>query len=80
MVVIRCGKSNFKERENLGWVQHFFVNDLVGFPSCKKIKAIYEAMETRQFQGVLGNVRFLSKVSCEGMSSKACLGMIICDK
>ena len=80
MVVIMCGQSNFKERETLGWAQHCFSNDLVGFPSCKKIKAIYESMTTRECQGVLGNVRFPSKASCEGMSAKACLGMLICDR
>ena len=80
MVVIRCGKSNLKERETLGWAQHYFSNDLVGLPSCKKSKAIYESMTTRECQGVPRNVRFPSKDSCEGMSAKACLGMLMCDK
>ena len=80
MVVIRCGKSNFKERDTLGWAQRCFSNDLVGFPSCKKSKAIYGGMIARECQGVPGNVRFQSKASCEGMRSKACLRMLICDR
>ena len=80
MVAIRCGKINFRERENLGWAQHFSVNDLVGFPSCKNSKAIYESMTTRQSQGVPGNVRLPSKDIFQGMSAKECLGMITCDK
>ena len=64
MVVIRCEKSNFRERETLGWAQHFFSNHLVGFPSCKKSKAIYEGMTARECQGVRGNVRFPSRASC----------------
>ena len=79
MVVIRCGQSNFRERETLGWVQHCFSNDLVGFPSCKKSKAIYEGMPTRECEGVIGNVRFPGKASCEGMSAKSCLVMLVCD-
>ena len=55
MVVIRCGKRNCKERETLGWAQNCFSNDLVGFPSCKKCKSIYEGMTTRECQGVPGN-------------------------
>lgn len=38
MVVIRCVQCNFRQSENLGWAQHFFVNDLVGFPCCKKVR------------------------------------------
>ena len=64
----------------MGWAQHCFSNDLVGFPSCKISKAIYGGMIAREFQGVPGNVRLPSKAICEGMSAKACLGMIICDK
>jgi len=41
MIVIRHGQRNFIERETLGWAQHCFSNDLVGFPSYKKIKVIY---------------------------------------
>ena len=37
-----------------------FANDLVGFPSRKKSKAIYHGMKTRECQGVLVNVRFPS--------------------
>ena len=57
MVVRRCVQSSFGQRENLGCVQHFFVNDLVGFPSCKKIKAIYEGIKSREYQGVTRNAR-----------------------
>ena len=56
------------------WAQYCFSNDLVGFPSCKKSKAIYEGETNRECQGVPGNVRFPSKASCEGMSAKLCLG------
>ena len=57
MVMIRRVQSSFRQRENLGWAHHCFVNDLVGFPSCKKSKAIYEGMTTRECQGVQGNAR-----------------------
>jgi len=56
MVVIRHGKSNFKERDTLGWEQFCFANELDRFPSRKKSKAIYDGMTTRGCQGVLGNV------------------------
>lgn len=55
MVVIKCVQSSFKQRKNLGWAQHCFVNDLVGFPSRKKGKAIYEGMIARECQCVPGN-------------------------
>ena len=54
MIVIMCVQSSFRQRENLDWAQHVFVNDLVGFPSRKKGKAIYEGMTTRECQGVQG--------------------------
>ena len=57
MVVRRFVQGSFKQRENLGWAHHFFVNDLVGFPSRKKSKAIYEGMTARECQGVPGNSR-----------------------
>ena len=38
MVVIRCGQSNFRERETLGWAQYCFANELVIFPSRKKVR------------------------------------------
>ena len=38
MVVIRHGQSNFKESETLGWAQYCFPNELVGFPSHKKVR------------------------------------------
>ena len=57
MVVIKHGKSHFRKRENLGWAHHCFVNDLVGFPSCKKSNAIYEGMIARECQGVLGKAQ-----------------------
>lgn len=77
--MIRCGKINFRERETLGWAQHCFSNDCVVFPSCKKSEAIYEGMTASVCQGVPGNVRFPGNASCEGMSAKVCLGMLICD-
>ena len=49
MVVIRCGQINFKERETLGWAQYCFSNELVGFPSRKKSKVIYEGVSVSQF-------------------------------
>jgi len=55
--MIRCVQSSLRQRENLGWEQHCFVNDLVEFPSRKKIKAIYEGMTARECQGVPGNAR-----------------------
>lgn len=45
MVVIRCAQSSFRQREKLVWAQNYFVNVLVGFPSRKKSKAIYEGMQ-----------------------------------
>ena len=54
MVEIRGWKRSFKQRETFGWAQNCFANDLVGFPSCKKSKAIYEGMTTTECQGVLG--------------------------
>ena len=38
MVVIRSGQRKFKEREALGWAQYCFANELVGFPSHKKVR------------------------------------------
>ena len=49
MVVIRRGQSNFRERETLGWAQHGFANELVGFPSRKKNKVVYESVSFSQF-------------------------------
>ena len=49
--------------------QPCFSNALVGFPSQKKGKVIYESMKTTKCQGVLGNV----KKSLHMLdSSKAC--------
>jgi len=58
MVVIRRGQSNFRERETLRWAQYCFSNELVGFPSHKKSKAIYKDMTAKEWQGVLGNIWF----------------------
>lgn len=57
MVVIRHVQISFRQRDNLGWAQHCFVNDLVGFPSGKKSKAIYEGLTTKECQGVPRNAR-----------------------
>lgn len=57
MVVIRHVQSRFRQRENLCWEKHIFVNDLVGFPSQKKSKVVYEGLKARECQGVPGNSR-----------------------
>ena len=49
MVVIRCGKRNYRERETLGWAQYCFANELVGFPSRKRSKVVYDSVSVSQF-------------------------------
>jgi len=52
MFMIMRVQSSFRQRDNLGWAQHCFVNDLVGFPGRKKSKPIYEGITTRECQVV----------------------------
>ena len=56
MVTTIRGLSNkFQTKGDFGLGTTEFSNALVGFPSCKKSKVIYEGMTTRDYQGVLGN-------------------------
>jgi len=47
-------EKSVSDKGRLGLSTTLFFKDLVGFPSHKKSKAIYEGMKTRECQGVYG--------------------------
>ena len=57
MVTIRGWIKQFQTKGDFGLCETFFFNDLVGFPSRKKSKAIYEGMTIRKYQGVPRNAK-----------------------